>query len=339
MSSKVELRFLAEEEYPIWNELVAHAPAGSIYSLPDYLDILCRVTGGRFKILSVWRGEELIGGMGVYEIRTRLGALVKNRPLLYYNGIVLSESRSKYPSQQRSRATKAIKAIGKYLESGPYRWVSLRTRSPLQDGRAFQSIGWNVIPSYSFVVSLKDMTIAWDRVEQNLKRLVKRCTSEGVEFSDDDDFKSFYQMHQRTADRKGAPLYLPEKAFQQYFEQLKALGLCRLFHARLPDGRSISSQLVLLGPHPVTHTVCAAADEEFLKMGATAFLRWRSFEALAKMGYEGNDLTDAALNPVTRFKSQLGGDLQLALMAVKPSFLSLGRECQRYLRYCTQRKP
>ena len=44
-------------------------------------------------------------------------------------------------------------------------------------------------------------------------------------------------------------------------------------------------------------------------MGASAFLRWHSCLALARNGYVANDLTDAALNPVTRFKSQLGGEL------------------------------
>ena len=36
------------------------------------------------------------------------------------------------------------------------------------------------------------------------------------------------------------------------------------------------------------------------------------------MGYVANDLTDAALNPVAHFKSQLGGDLELCLILEKP---------------------
>jgi len=35
---------------------------------------------------------------------------------------------------------------------------------------------------------------------------------------------------------------------------------------------------------------------------------------LAALGYDGIDLTDAALNPVTHFKSQLGGELVLNLV-------------------------
>ena len=62
----------------------------------------------------------------------------------------------------------------------------------------------------------------------------------------------------------------------------------------------------------------AAADPAFLNTGATAFLRWKVFETLSSLGYAANDLTDAALNPVTHFKSQLGGDLELCLVLENP---------------------
>lgn len=80
----------------------------------------------------------------------------------------------------------------------------------------------------------------------------------------------------------------------------------------------MASQLVLLGSHPVCHTVSAGTDSEFMKSGVSAFLRWKSFERLAELGYKANDLTDAALNPVTHFKSQFGGDLHLNLVLTKP---------------------
>src|SRR5207302_745750 len=121
--------------------------------------------------------------------------------------------------------------------------------------------------------------------------------------------------HLQLHERKGAPLYLPKQAFERWFRRLKAAGLARLFQARLPEGRSIAAQITLLGPHPVAHTVSAGADVEFLNVGASAFLRWRAFETLAALGYRANDLTDAALNPVTHFKSQLGGELQAAFVA------------------------
>jgi hypothetical protein len=39
------------------------------------------------------------------------------------------------------------------------------------------------------------------------------------------------------------------------------------------------------------------------------------------MGFSGNDLTGAGLNPVTHFKSQLGGDLHLFFVLNSPRTL------------------
>jgi hypothetical protein len=89
----------------------------------------------------------------------------------------------------------------------------------------------------------------------------------------------------------------------------------------MPGGQLVASQLVLAGGHAVTHTVSAAADPEYLKQGASAFLRWKAFESLAAAGFTHNDLTDAALNSVTHFKSQLGGDLVMCPMVESPGSL------------------
>ena len=116
-------------------------------------------------------------------------------------------------------------------------------------------------------------------------------------------------MHKLTMTHHETALYLPDDQFRRWFTTLRKAGLCRLFHARLPDGESVATQIVLLGDHPVSHTVCAAIDPAHRQIGAAAFLRWRTFEWLALHGKTANDLTDATLNSVTHFKSQLGGDL------------------------------
>jgi len=86
---------------------------------------------------------------------------------------------------------------------------------------------------------------------------------------------------------------------------------------------------VLLGCHPVSHTVCAAAQAEFLKLGTAPFLRWKAFKALAQLGYQANDLTDAALNSVTHFKGQFGGELEVNFVLTRPDTLGyrIGEGC------------
>jgi hypothetical protein len=323
MKAGIAVRPLTEKDYDGWNDLAAKSPEGSIYATPEYLATLCEATGGRFRILGAFQGDELVGGVPLYEEAGRWGTVVSTRLLLYYCGPVLRSYETKYPSQRVARQLKILEALSEALDALSYARLRLRTRSPLTDMRAFQARGWRAWPTYSYVVPIADPAAQRERIEQNLRRLIDRCGRQGLVCTDDDDFDSFFAVHLQLHERKGAPLYLPRSAFERYFRRLRAAGLCRLFHARLPEGLSVASQLTLLGKHPVTHTVCAGAHADYLNLGANAFLRWKSFEALAALGYLGNDLTDAALNPVTHFKSQLGGDLHTNFVIERPEAATL----------------
>jgi hypothetical protein len=314
MASKITTRILDENQYESWNDLVSGSPQGSIYSRPEYLDIICSTAGGRFRIFGCFKGDEIVGGVGVYENNSRFGQIVTNRLLLYYNGIVLCPMNSSYPSQRTSKEIEILAALESRLSGMGYASIILHNRSTLRDLRPFVAAGWQVTPGYTYVMSLSDTDEMWSRIEQNQRRLIRRCESNGVSTDVDGDFDSFYALHEDTHLRKGAPLYLPKEFFRSYYERLNSLGWCRLYNARLSDGKPVATQLVLACSHPVTHTVCAAADSAHLRTGTTPFLRIRVCEDLAKAGYVANDLTDAALNPVTRFKSQLGGDLKMTLL-------------------------
>lgn len=309
MSSALTIRELTAPEFDAWDRLVAVSPQGSPYSTPGYLDALCSAGGGRFRILAADRGGQLLGGIGLYERDGPAGRYASPRLLLYYLSPVLAAHETKYPSQRTAREVEVLGALAESLLGRGYGSVTLKCRHTLGDVRPFLARGWSASPSYSYVLDLTDPEAAWGRVEQNLRRLVTRCTEQGITVTDDDDFAAFYHLHALTLDRKGAAVYLPEPAFRTWFERLRKAGLCRLYHARKPDGEVIASQVVLTGAHPLSHTVSAAADPAHLKLGVNAFLRWRAAEALAALGYAANDLTDAALNPVTHFKSQLGGEL------------------------------
>lgn len=318
MNPAIEVRELGCDDHPAWERMVANSPHGSIYATPTYLEVLCRATAGEFRILAAIRDEQILGGVPLYGEPSRLGTRVETRMLLYYNGFVLRAANGKHPSLRSALEVSPLAALEQALGKLRLARLSLKSRDAFHDARVFLDCGWQARPSYTYVVPLDDLGVLWDRMEQNLRRLVKRGERERLAFTDDDDFASFYRMHIETHRRKGAPLYPHESAFATWFHSLRSLGLCRLYHARLPDGRSIAAQLVLLGLHPVSHTVAAAANVDHLDLGANPFLRWRAFEDLARRGAVANDLTDASINAVTHFKSQLGGDLRVNLVLSRP---------------------
>lgn len=307
-AGRVHARELEPGDYKAWSGLVAASAQGSVYALPEYLSALCAAAGGSFRIVGVFLDDHLVGGVPLYERRARAGVYVANRSLLYYNGIVLQLPPRKFASDRTAQALSVLEALRRDLEGRGYVRLQLHNRSTLNELRPFLANGWEASLSYTYVVSLRSLADQWDLIDPNLRRLIQRCERDGVTYREDDDFDALFRLHEQTHLRKGAPLYLPAAAFRRFFEDLRAAGLARLGHAMF-DGKVVASQLMLTGPDRVAHTVCAGADESLLRMGASGFLRWHSFLALARDGYLATDLTDAALNPVTRFKSQLGGEL------------------------------
>lgn len=319
MSARFTTHLLEESDLPAWERFVAQAPGGSTYALPEYLRALCEATGAEWRILAVLRGEEIVGGIPLFERRSWAGRYVSPRLLHYYNGPILAPSSSKYPSQRTSTYLQMVTALLEGLSQRGYAHLRLHPREDLQDVRPFLAAGWTAHPSYSYVLTLGDLRQARERIEGNYRRLIRRSEESGMVLSSDEDFDSFFALHEEIHRRKGVQLYLPREAYRRYFQRLHGAGLARLYHARLADGRAVASQLVLIGPHRTTHTVCAGAAAEHLNSGATVFLRWKAAEALAADGYLENDLTDAELNPVTRFKSQLGGELRLSFLLTAPA--------------------
>lgn len=313
MGASYHCGLLPRARYADWAAFVEQSPSGSIYSTPAYLEALSAVTGGRFEVLAVEKGDQIVGGVALYEEDTPGGVRVSPRLLLYYNSPVLVGLDSRHPYRETSEHLKVLTELESWLRSAGYGRLSLKCVPGLSDLRPMISGGWAVRPTWSYVVPVSDIDATWDRIEQNLRRLVRRAGKEGIVVSEDDDFQSFFRLHASTMVRKNHRTYLPRDRFERYFRLLHEQGLATLFHARMPDGAAAASALVLLGRHPVSHTVSAAADATLQGLGTNALLRWESFKALHERGFAGVDLTDASLNAVTRFKAQLGGDLVMSL--------------------------
>ena len=206
MGSDILLRAINESEYTAWKGLLTESVQGSVYALPEYLDTLCRATGGRFSLLGVFRGDELVGGVPLYEETGPAGAFISSRLLLYYSGIVLKPLATRYPSKATSKYLEVLGMLAQMLSDSTYARIIL-THPGLIDARPFIQRGWIARPGYTYVVPISDIESVWGRIDQNLRRLINRCGESGVTLTDDNDFDSFYALHAQTHDRKGA--YLP----------------------------------------------------------------------------------------------------------------------------------
>lgn len=317
MTEKLTVKYLEASEYERWDRFVDDSPHGGIHNQSYFLEALCRALGTHFRILAAFKHEELVGGAGLHYVRGRYGDMIQLRPLLYYNGFVIKAFESKYPSIMESRRAEVVNALLNEIEGGRYAFAEISNRSSLDDLRPFLQRGWQLFPRYTYVVPIGDLEKQWERVEQNLRRLISRCEREGIMFEPSDDADGFYSMYEATYHRKGVQPYIRREAFLELHEDLKAHNACRIYFAVMPGGRRAAGEIVLMSGHPVTHTWMAGSDPEFLRTGASAFLRWKAFEDLQKRGYKFNDLTDAMNDKVAKFKSQFGGRLEASFVLHK----------------------
>jgi hypothetical protein len=317
MSSQISTRYLEPSEYEAWDRFVDTSRLGSIYSQSFFLRALCQAVGTNFRILGAFKGNELVGGMGVHYSPGKHGDMLHIRPMLYYNGLVISDFESKYPSVTSSRQTEVVNAILNELESGKYAAAEVSSTHAFDDYRPFLSRGWRMWPRYTYVVPISDPARQWEHAEQNIRRLISRCERDGMQLELSDDVDAFYTLNKNTYLRKGVQPYLSHDAFSQLYQSLRECGACQIYFAVTPDGQRAAGQVVLFSKHPTTHTWMAGSDPSFLQTGASAFLRWKAFEDLSKRGYQFNDMTDAMNDKVAKFKSQFGGSLEPSFVVYK----------------------
>lgn len=324
MAAALHVRDVLPAEYADWRRVLAASEEGSPYQLPEYLNALAEATNGQCRLLGAFRHGELVGGMGLYLQHVTLGGTqATSRLLLYYNGPFVQPCLSQHPHKQEKHRRDIHRAIESQVHNAGYRRVRFKARPPHIDYRVFLDQGWHAKPVYSYVIDLQDMPQLWQNIDNNLRRLVRRCERENVIFSDEGSCDAFLDMHAETSCRKDAPQYLPREPFRRFIETLRKQGCLTLFQISSAKGVPVATQLVLHGDHTVAHTLSAGSTESDLQSGCNAILRWRVCQWLANRGYRALDLTDAHNITVARFKSQLGAKVQLGLqLELPPSWLA-----------------
>jgi len=339
LNRSLEAGVLAEEHYESWDDFVsAQQRTGSIYSTARYLDILCRAAGGSFSVAAIRDGDSFLAGVGLYRHRVDGRNVISPRRLLYYNGAVLRDDLLVLEGDYSTRL-RCLDALCTVLAQQPEDSITLYCKDAYQDFRPWIERGWHASPAYTIVVPITDSAQLWKRLDKNARRLIRRAENAGAVVSADNDFDCLYRAHEEVHRRKGAQLYLARDAFRRYVNDLVAADLGVIFSARLASGEPAAAQLALLGRHPWSHTVCAGSFEAHLRTGATYLLRWRTLVDLGERGYVMNDLTNASLGAVTRFKEQFGGILtmDMSLKLDRPRLdrlMARGARWYRAIRQC-----
>lgn len=300
--SDYTVRILEASEEQEWDNLVVQSPQGTIYSKAFWFRLISRVYGLNYCLYGCFKGDELVGGAGIFH-STKYGRKFAHKPpLTPYCGLIIKRAPA-------NRTGGVAEALIPCLEKN-YGYIKLAHHWSLKDIRPFTWAGWNPKVIYTYLISLESEDAIWQAFDHQIKKQVKKGIRQGFtvyrsEEPGEEERAVFYELLTKTFAKQNLPSPIsPDK----YISLMEALtGRARLYLAG--DGERILAGRIILLDKTGPQDWLAGSDPNYLSTGATSFLFWQILRDLA-LDYNAIDLNGANIKSIARFKRNLGGKLQ-----------------------------
>jgi hypothetical protein len=182
-------------------------------------------------------------------------------------------------------------------------------------GDVLRILGYNLFYShnvYRFYLN-NDVSKAWQRIDHNKRRNIKKAISQGVEVTSGvskENLVSFYEMLSLSSVRVGFEI----RPFNYYKEILKVfgkIGKAKIFTAYLRD-RPVAGLFVVDQGH-AAHALSAGSRPEAWRARPNDLLHWKAIELSCKEGllcYNFGAVPDPPGGSLWRWKNEWNGQLE-----------------------------
>lgn len=254
--------------------------------------------------IQVYKGEELIGIMPVYE-RRRMGLKALVAPVgTYYQG--LSTFFLPQTSTQRMLLDTITisERIAKFLTDN-YRRVNIRLNPGNTDVRGFTWNGINARPLYTFSQYRDEEPF----VMPEQRRYLRKAEKEGLVLKEAYDLDSFLRLQEDLDKRKDHDMGISYEALGVYLDALHEKGMIKQVNVYQED-EIILSAIMLWGGNEIIYTLYIAGSEASYALGASA-LQNRMTLSLLPEEITISDFCGANIRDVARFKGAMGLSLSV----------------------------
>lgn len=301
---------------PQWARLVDAHPAGwTPFHDPVLVGAVSRVVGREAVGLGAWRGEELVGG--VFVVVPQQGQPTPVSPLAY-NGPLIASSQASTPE----RRTAFSAAVAEVLFDGlrdRFQRCEIRMVPLSADVRGVLTRGWCIRPTFTYHVDISDLGVAWQRMERDRRRLVKRAEQMGyciersipAQLSSVDRSQLAAVLERLNDDqqaRVGGAVEVTGSGWRQVVEVAMNPDRAALHVAYDRHGVAVAFQCASIVGADAS-MLFTGVDSQHIASGVNGLLRWEAMADLHKAGVQRFDLNGARPGEVGRFKASFGGEL------------------------------
>jgi Acetyltransferase (GNAT) domain len=168
------LRYLSNDEYSLWDDLVKESPQGSVFCGSWFL----KAVAPDVRILACFKGERLIAGIPLHFER-RLGLnFCRMPPLVHTWGVVMAPFEGKHVTVFSLQ----MKVLTLFAEELAKQRFFIQSFHPTQlNWLPFYWNGFRQVTHYSHVIEdITDVARIWDEMEGNTRRNIRKAEKCGI---------------------------------------------------------------------------------------------------------------------------------------------------------------
>jgi hypothetical protein len=303
--SDIQARYLDSSEYPLWDSFVANSSSATIFDETRWLQPVCDIFSCELKILGVFKGGTLHGGVA-FTTKKRFGKPIATRvPLCPTNSCIISPSLSSFTAKETSHILQITEAIARFLTAN-FEFVVVTNNHFLADIRSFVWDGWMTSVQYTYHVDLQSMNLS--RVPPTRRsRILNARKHVSVREIDSPDIA--YALLQKTYSRKDVSVPLTREqlsALYARFGPSQILLLCSFLEDRTPAAVGIA---LMDETRRNGYLLLAGFDPAYRDTNAATLTEWGLIELLQKREFVMLDLVGAENKTIALYKSEFGGQL------------------------------
>jgi hypothetical protein len=286
---------------PTHSSLPANPP---VWLRPELMAAVSELHGVEGRHLMVYKGEELLAMLPLYEKR-RLGRLGVVSPTgSYYQGLHFFWEQGSTETRRILETQEISSAVAKWLLRH-YKSIRINLCTHNTDVRGFTWNGFTAKPLYTFEHKLGEPL----KPQRDEREKLKRAEKQGYEFVESLDANTFIDMSKAMYDRKAHSSGLDLPGLKDYIGDLNKAGILKQFNV-MKDNQVVSTNLLLCNEGRRAYTILRASEPDEMRQGVSTWHSLKLVETLQGR-FPVLDFCGGNVPAVARFKSALGLELKL----------------------------
>ncbi len=303
--AEFEIREIKENEFSMWDKFVEESRQGNLFSTSLWMEVLNHYPDGKAKLIGIFRSNEIISGILLYERKKAFLNIMAYPPLTPFTSIIFKESKSLKISKMESSQKKIIGIFDDYLNK-KYNFIALQLEPSIKDVRPFLWLGWKSTINYTYKVDLSNLDNLWEKIDKDAKYEINKAKKNNIKITTGENIEEFLVLYEKTFSKQGSKTPLNKDFIKEMFGVLLKKDKIRLYSAKTSSGEVISSSIAIWD-NKKAYYILAASDPD-ANVVANYLLLWQIIEDMSKK-FSSMDLVGANIPAIVKFKREFATKL------------------------------